>query len=59
VISNLVLRIHQHRSNVVVGFVQDYGIHRLVFAEFHDTALLREKAAQEVAARGNSIDRAS
>ena len=46
VTSNLVARIHQHRSNVVAGFVQDYGVHRLVFAEFHDTmeaAILREK----------------
>jgi putative endonuclease len=46
VTSNLVLCIHQHRSNVVAGFVQDYGVHRLVFAEFHDTmetAILREK----------------
>jgi putative endonuclease len=42
----LVLRIHQHRSNAVAGFVQDYGVHRLVFAEFHETmeaAILREK----------------
>jgi putative endonuclease len=46
VTSNLVLRIHQHRLNVVAGFVQDYGVHRLVFSEFHDnmeTAILREK----------------
>ena len=46
VTSNLVVRIHQHRSNAVAGFVQDYGVHRLVFAEFHDTmeaAILREK----------------
>jgi putative endonuclease len=46
VTSNLVLRIHQHRSNAVAAFVQDYGVHRLVFAEFHDTmeaAILREK----------------
>jgi putative endonuclease len=46
VTSNLVRRIHQHGSNVVAGFVQAYGVHRLVFAEFHDTmetAILREK----------------
>ena len=46
VTSNLVLRIHQHRSNAVASFVQDYGVHRLVFAEFHETmeaAILREK----------------
>ena len=46
VTSDLVLRIWQHRSNAMAGFVQDYGVHRLVFAEFHDTmeaAILREK----------------
>jgi putative endonuclease len=46
VTSSLVVRIHQHRSNAVAGFVQDYRVHRLVFAEFHDTmeaAILREK----------------
>jgi putative endonuclease len=46
VTSDLMLRIWQHRSNAVAGFVQDYGIHRLVFVEFHntiETAILREK----------------
>jgi putative endonuclease len=44
--SDLVRRIWQHRSNAVAGFVQDYGVHRLVFVEFHNTmevAILREK----------------
>ena len=46
VTSDLALRIWQHKSNAVAGFVQDYGVHRLVFVEFHDsmeTAILREK----------------
>ena len=46
VTSDLVLRIWQHRSNAVAGFVRDYGVHRLVFAEFHhsmEAAILREK----------------
>jgi putative endonuclease len=46
VTSDLVLRIWQHRSNAVAGFVQNYGVHRLVFAEFHqsmEAAILREK----------------
>ena len=46
VTSNLVLRVWQHRSNATAGFVQEYGVHRLVFAEFHDTmeaAIMREK----------------
>ncbi|MGC1888151.1 MAG: GIY-YIG nuclease family protein, partial [Stellaceae bacterium] len=36
----------QHRSNAVGGFVRDYGVHSLVFVEFHETiadAILREK----------------
>jgi putative endonuclease len=39
-------RVWQHRSNVVSGFVKDYGVYRLVFVEFHETmtdAILREK----------------
>jgi len=46
VTSNLGRRVWQHRSGAVVGFVQDYGVHRLVFVEFHETmadAILREK----------------
>jgi putative endonuclease len=43
---DLALRIWQHRSNAAAGFVRDYGIHRLVFVEFHNTmeaVILREK----------------
>ena len=39
-------RAWQHRSNAVGGFVRDYGAHRLVVVEFHETmadAILREK----------------
>ena len=57
VTSNLVLRIYQHRSNAAAGFVQDYGVHRLVFAEFHDTmeaAILRESGSKSGGARGSS-----
>jgi putative endonuclease len=46
VISDLALRIWQHRSNAVAGFVRDYGVHQLVFTEFRNTmeaAILREK----------------
>jgi len=45
VTSDLALRIWQHRSNAVSGFVENYRVHRLVFAEFHDSmeaAILRE-----------------
>jgi putative endonuclease len=44
--SDLAGRVWQHRSNAVDGFVQDHNVHRLVFAEFHETmadAILREK----------------
>jgi putative endonuclease len=46
VTGDLARRVWQHRSNAVGGFVQDYTVHRLVFAEFHETmadAILREK----------------
>src|SRR5262249_44570575 len=46
VTSDLVRRIWQHRSNAIASFVQDYGVHRLVLAEFHNTmeaAILRGK----------------
>ena len=46
VTSDLALRIWQHRSNAVAGFVKDYRVQRLVFVEFHNTmeaAILREK----------------
>ena len=46
VTSDIARRAWQHRSNAVDGFVRDYGVHRLVFVEFHETmadAILREK----------------
>jgi putative endonuclease len=46
VTSDLARRIWQRRSTAVAGFVQDYRIYQLVFAEFHETmgeAILREK----------------
>ena len=46
VTSDIARRAWQHRSNAVGGFVRDYGVHRLVFVEFHQTmtdAILREK----------------
>ncbi len=46
VTSDIARRTWEHRSNAVGGFVRDYGVHRLVFVEFHDTmvdAILREK----------------
>ena len=44
--SNLVQRIHQHRSEYFGGFTAEYGIKRLVWFEAHETmdaAILREK----------------
>ena len=45
VTSDIARRAWQHRSNGVSGFVRDYGVHRLVFVEFHETmadTILRE-----------------
>jgi putative endonuclease len=46
VTNDIAHRAFEHRSNVVEGFVRDYGVHRLVFVELHETtadAILREK----------------
>ena len=46
VTSDIARRAEQHRSNAVDGFVRDYGVHRLVLVEFHETmtdAILREE----------------
>jgi putative endonuclease len=46
VTSDLATRVWQHRSSAVDGFARHYRLHRLVFAEFHETmagAILREK----------------
>jgi putative endonuclease len=46
VTSDIVRRAWEHRTDVVDGFTRDYGVHRLVFIEFHDSmeaAIIREK----------------
>jgi putative endonuclease len=46
VTSDLSRRAWEHRRDVVDGFSKRYGVHRLVYVEFHPTmadAILREK----------------
>jgi putative endonuclease len=46
VTSDIARRAWEHRSSAVDGFTRRYAVHKLVFAEFHDTmaeAILREK----------------
>jgi putative endonuclease len=46
VTSDIARRAWEHRSGAAGGFVQDHGVHRLVFVEFYETmadAILREK----------------
>jgi putative endonuclease len=46
VTSRLIQRLHQHRQDLIEGFTRDYGVHRLVWFEQHETmeaAILREK----------------
>ncbi len=46
VTSNLIARIHLHRTGAVSGFTSDYGVKRLVWWEQHatmDSAITREK----------------
>jgi putative endonuclease len=43
---DLARRIEAHRSGAIAGFTRNYGVHTLVYAEFHDSiesAMLREK----------------
>jgi putative endonuclease len=46
VTSDIIRRAWEHRTDVVDGFTRGYGVHRLVFIEFHDSmeaAIIREK----------------
>ncbi|MFL0796923.1 MAG: GIY-YIG nuclease family protein [Cellvibrionaceae bacterium] len=46
VTSNLLQRVWQHKQNVVEGFTQQHGVHRLVYFEVYDSmevAITREK----------------
>jgi putative endonuclease len=46
VTSNLLQRVWQHKSNLILGFTRDNAVHRLVWYEQHaamDSAILREK----------------
>jgi putative endonuclease len=46
VTNNIARRAWEHRSGVVAGFTKRYGVHRLVYVEFHATmpnAIQREK----------------
>lgn len=46
VTSDLITRLHQHRTGAVPGFTQDYAVNRLMWFEQYgtmDEAILREK----------------
>ncbi len=46
VTSDVARRVWEHRSETVDSFTKRYGVHRLVYAEFHETipaAILRER----------------
>ncbi len=46
VTSDLARRVFEHRSDEIAGFTRRFGVHMLVFAEFHAAmadAILREK----------------
>ena len=46
VTNHIARRSWEHRSDLVEGFTKRYGVHRLVYAEFHATmplAIQREK----------------
>ncbi len=37
VTSNLIKRVWEHKNDVIPGFTQRYGVHSLVWFEFHPT----------------------
>jgi putative endonuclease len=46
VTSDIERRVREHKSDAVAGLTEKYGVHLLVYAEFHETmpdAILREK----------------
>ena len=50
VTGDVVRRVWQHRTGEIDGFTREYHVHRLVYAEFHDTmeaAILREKRVKK------------
>lgn len=50
VTSNLIQRVWQHRTGVVEGFTQQYGVKMLVWYEQHESmesAIMREKAMKK------------
>ncbi len=45
VTNDLIRRVAEHRSGTIAGFTKKYGVHLLVYAEFHETmphAIVRE-----------------
>ncbi len=50
VTSNLVKRVHEHRTDAAEGFTKRYKVHTLVWYELHETmesAIQREKTIKE------------
>lgn len=50
VTSDIVRRVHQHRTGETGGFARKYGVQRLVYVEFHSAmteAIRREKQIKE------------
>ena len=48
--NDIVRRVWEHESDAVDSFTKRYGVHRLVYAEFHETiplAILREKQVKK------------
>jgi len=50
VTSDLARRVWEHKSDLVEGFTQKYGVHMLVYYEWHDdmrSAIIREKQIEK------------
>jgi len=48
--SDVIRGVWEHKSDVAEGFTKKYGVHNLVYTEFHETmpdAILREKQIEK------------
>ncbi len=58
VTSDLVQRIHQHKTNAVEGFTSNYNLHHLVYFEEHATAeaAIREEVKELASFLESGVD---
>ena len=48
VTNNLPRRVHEHKNNLVPGFTAKYNLHKLVYFETIEQAIIREKQIKDL-----------